>query len=148
MYYNSKNLIEWSKVLIFEWYEKNGVSALLKERPEFVLSKMIVKSQATNYYGIDPSTKPHWLKILADYLKVKENIDKCYFPELLKAWAKFKYAPGKIRYNCDNTIATSLCGVMEEDERELLVMSMSEVIGKEEPLPTFSSSGGVITQNW
>jgi len=147
MYYNSKNLIEWSKILIFEWYARNGLESLLKERPEFVLSKMINKTQTTNYYGIDPSTKPSWLKLMADYLKVKENIDKCYFPELLKAWATFKYIPGNSsgKYNCDRTIMTSLLETYEEDIREMEVMSDSE-IDNDVALPTYkvSDSGELV----
>ena len=119
----------------------------MKERPEFVLSRMITKSLATNYYGIDPSTKPHWLSMMADYLKIKENIEKCYFPELLKAWAKFKYAPGKIRYNCDITIATSLCETYGEDIREMEVISQSEMADSD-PMPVYGSEGGGIIQVW
>ena len=147
MYYNAKNLIEWSKILIFEWYTRNGVESLLKERPEFVLSKMIAKSQATNFYGIDPSTKPSWLKLLAFFLGVRENIDKVYFPELLKAWAKFKYQPGKIRYNCDITIATSLCETFEEDIREMEVISEG-AMADEDPMPVYKTSGGAVVQVW
>ncbi len=147
MYYNSKNLIEWSKILIFEWYTRNGLESLLKERPEFVLSKMINKSQATNFYGVDPSTKPSWLKLNADYLKIKENIEKCYFPVLLKAWAKFKYLPGKIRYNCDITIMTSLLETFQEDIREMEVISESE-LKEDDPMPTYEFSGGGIVQKW
>ena len=148
MYYFGKNLIEWSKILIIEWYIRNNLEAALKERPEFVLARMIERSQATNFYGIDPSTKPHWLVKMADYLNVKENIDKCYFPELLKAWAKFKYAPGKIRYNCDITISTSLLEIFGEDIREMEVISDSE-LAEDDPMPVYvMSNDGIIKQNW
>jgi hypothetical protein len=66
----------------------------------------------------------------ADYLKTKENIDKCDFEMLLEAWAKFKYRPGTIRYNCDITIATSLCTVYEEDEKEMMVYGSSQQVKK------------------
>jgi hypothetical protein len=126
VFYGGKNLIEHSNILIFDWYQRHGMAELLKEKPEFALAKMIMNSKTSNVYGIDPSSKPYWLKMHADYLKNKENIDKCDFDELLEAWAKFKYKPGVIRYNCDITIATSLCTVMEEDEKEMMVYSMAE----------------------
>lgn len=147
MYYNSQNLIEWSKILIFDWYTRNGLTHLLKERPEFILSKMINNSQATNFYGVDPSTKPYWLALLAKDLRQKENIEKCYFPELLKAWAKFKYMPGKLRYNCDLTIATSLCSTFEADIIEMAVISEGELVD-DDHMPVYSNDNGMITQIW
>ncbi len=149
MYYNCKNLIEWSKILIFEWYTRNGLESLLKERPEFILSKMINKSQATNFYGIDPSTKPSWLKLMADHLKVKENIEKCFFPELLKAWATFKYIPGNSsgKYNDDRTIMTSLLETYEEDIREMEVISEGE-LDDDDPMPTYQMADGGLVQVW
>jgi len=147
MYYFCKNLVEWSKILITEWYIRNGLEGLLKERPEFVLAKMIEKSKGANFYGIDPSTKIHWLTMMAEYLNVRENIEKCMFPELLKAWAKFKYAPGRIRYNCDITISTSLCETYAEDIREMEVISESE-IEADEGMPVFKMQGGKIVQTW
>lgn len=147
VYYNAKNLIEWSKIIIFEWYARNRLEYLLKERPEFVLSKMINKSQATNFYGIDPSTKPSWLKLMADFLRVQENVSKIYFPELLKAWAKFKYQPGVHRYNCDITIATSLCETFEEDIREMEVVSEGD-LGEDDPMPVYKTNGSELIQVW
>lgn len=147
MYYNSKNLIEWSKIFIFDWYTRNGVEGLLKERPEFVLSKMIQKTQTTNFYGIDPSTKPSWLSLQADYLKVKENIEKCYFPVFLKEWATFKYLPGKLRWNSDVVIVTSLCETFEADIREMEVISEGD-IEEEDSFPVYKNNGGVISMQW
>lgn len=149
MYYGARNLIEWSKILIFEWYINNGLEGLLKERPEFIMARMIQRSQATNNYGIDPSSKPHWLKFMTDYLGVKENVDKCFFPELLKAWAKYKYMPGKQKYNCDITIATSLCEVMANDEKDYEVFSMTEK--KDNPssgLMKYKRVGNKLVQVW
>ena len=147
MYYGAKNLIEWSKILIFDWYVINGLEGLLKERPEFVMARMIQKSQASNTYGIDPSSKLHWLKIQADYLQIPENIEKCFFVFLLKAWARFKYAPGKIRYNCDTTISTSLCSVMEEDERLYEVID-STTLKEDSGLMKYKTVNGIMVQTW
>ena len=119
VFYNAINLIEYSKILILNWYIRNGFSFLLKLRPEFVIAKMVIESKTNNTHGIDPSTMPHWLAMQATYLKDKGNIDKCDFVELLEAWAKFRYKPGD-KYNCDTTIATSLCTVCEDDEKEML----------------------------
>ncbi len=146
MYYSCKNLIEWSKILIFEWYERNGLSSLLKERPEFIMAKMINKSLSSNFYGIDPSTKPSWLKLMADYLKIKDNIDKCYFPVFLKEWATFKYLPGK-KWNSDVVITTSLCETYEEDIREMQVISEGE-LEDDDNFPVYRLNGGGITMEW
>jgi hypothetical protein len=133
--YNAINLIEYSKILIMDYYVKNGFSSLMKLRPEFVTANMVTVSKTTNRYGIDPSTKPEWLKMQKKYLSDKRNIENCDFIELLDAWAKFKYDPSGKRYNCDVTIATSLCTVCEEDEKELEVSNSVEV--KEEKRPLF-----------
>jgi len=116
--YNALNLIEFSKILIIDWYQKNGFSSFLRLRPEFVTANMVVNSKVQNKYGIDPSTKPYWLRMLRNWLSKEENIQKIDFPELLTAWANFKYDPTGKRYNCDITIATSLCIVSEEDDKE------------------------------
>ncbi len=149
MYYGGRNLIEHSNLLIFEWYERKGLNGLLKEKPEFVMSKMVNKTQTSNQYGIDPSTKPHWLRIQADWLRNKENIDKCDFIELLQAWAKFKYRPGVIRYNCDNTIASSLCSVLESDEEQYDVVSRGHERDRISTIPSFKTVNGelVMTLN-
>lgn len=133
--YNAINLIEYSKILIMDYYIKNGFSSLMKLRPEFVTANMVTISKTTNRYGIDPSTKPEWLKMQKRYLSDKRNIENCDFIELLDAWVKFKYDPSGKKYNCDVTIATSLCTVCEEDEKELEVSNSVEV--KEEKRPLF-----------
>lgn len=137
--YNAINLIEWSKVRIFDWYKKNRLTSLLKERPQFVLAKLINDSKQVNEYGIDPSTKPDWLKMLRDYLAIKENIDKIFFVELLEAWANFKYDPSGKKYNCDITISTALSIVLEEDEQLLKVASEEEKEPARRLVPAFTS---------
>jgi hypothetical protein len=115
--FNAPNLIEYSKILIIDWYVKNGFAGYVKLRPEFVTASMVMNSKATNRYGIDPSTKGEWLKMQKKFLSDRRNIDNCDFPVLLTAWSNFKYDPTGKKYNCDNTIATSLCTVCEEDEK-------------------------------
>lgn len=120
VFYNAINLIEYSNTLIIDWYVRKGFSTYLKLRPEFVTANMVIHSKMNNKYGIDPSTKSQWLAMQATYL-TKDNIDKCNFVILLEAWAKFRYDPQGKKYNCDNTIAASLCTVCEEDEKEFVV---------------------------
>jgi len=136
--YNSINLIEWSKVRIIDFYKLNALHTYLKERPQFVLARLIKESKQVNEYGIDAATKPDWLKILRDYLAVPENIKKVYFPELLEAWANFVYDPSGRKYNCDITISTSLNLVLEEDERFMNVSSEKKE-KRRRPLPVFQS---------
>lgn len=126
VFFNAINLIEWSKILIFQYYHDHGLSSLLKLRPEFATANMVIETKATNKWGIDPSTKSHWLTMQKTYLENRYNIEKCDFIELLDAWAKFRYDPGGKKYNCDNTIASSLCTVCEEDEKEMEAQSQSK----------------------
>lgn len=146
IFYGAINLIEWSNKLIFDWYTKNGFTSLLKMRPEFVTANMVQMSKTTNKYGIDPSTKSDWLVMQKSFLKTKENIEKCDFIELLEAWGRFKYDPSGKKYNCDITIATSLCTVCEEDEKAFTVISSSEDVN-EKPLRYTKDKNGNIKFN-
>lgn len=119
MAYRAINLIEYSKIRIIDWYLENGLHGLLKLRPEFVTARMVQKSATNNMYGIDAATKPHWLAYQKQLLDEENFIEKCEFIELLEAWGNFIYDPSGKKYNCDNTIASSLCTVAEEDEKEL-----------------------------
>lgn len=126
IYYSVINLIEWSNIRIFDYYKRNGMEHLLKERPEMTISKYIGNSKTNNVFGIDPSTKPHWLSGLRDYLSFKENIDKMDDIEQIQAFAKFKYDPSGKKYNCDITISSALSLVCYEDETELEAVSTDQ----------------------
>jgi hypothetical protein len=126
VYYNAINLIEYSKIRIIDWYKNNGFAQLLKLRPELVTASWVDESKVTNRYGIDPATKIHWLTMLRDYLKDQSHIEQFNHPELLNAFAKFKYDPSGARYNCDITIAAALCEVLDADERELMVQESKD----------------------
>jgi hypothetical protein len=119
------NLIEYSKIRIIDWYIKNGFENLLKERPEFVSASMITKSKTTNRYGIDPSTKPHWLYMLRDEMTEDfiNRMDDVYQIERL---AKFRYDPTGKKYNCDTTITSALTVVLDKDEVSIMVSSEKE----------------------
>lgn len=119
----SANLIEWSKILIVEWYINNNFDSLLKERPGLSIATWIKKSDSTNRYGIDTSTKLHWLTKYRKWLEIPENIEGIDDVEQLTAIAKFKLDP---KYNCDTTIACSLAIVCAEDDIEMEVRSSSD----------------------
>lgn len=113
------NLIEFSKWRIIDWYKDNNFTNLLKERPRMIQAAMIDDSKATNRYGIDPSTKHGWLALLKDAL-TPDFINNMDDVEQLRALARFKLHP---KYNCDITISTALCIVLEKDEDMLQVMT-------------------------
>ena len=138
VFYRAINLIEWSKIRIFDWFKRNNLTSYLKERPQFVLARLIKDTKQVNEYGIDPATKPEWLKSLRDHLAEPENIKKVYFVDLLEAWANFKYDPSGKKYNCDITISTSLNLILEEDER-LLEIGREEPENKRRSFPVYST---------
>jgi hypothetical protein len=119
----SANLIEWSKILIVEWYINNNFDSLLKERPGLSIATWIKKSDSTNRYGIDTSTKLHWLTKYRKWLEIPENIEGIDDVEQLTSIAKFKLDP---KYNCDTTIACSLAIVCAEDDLEMEVRSSGD----------------------
>lgn len=129
-YYKALNLVEYSKIRILDWYKLHNFEGLLMERPSFVSAALIDDSRAQNRYGIDPSTKIDWLKYLSDWLADKTHIDECVFPELLAAWAKYRYDPTGRKYNCDITIATSLCQVAGKERDSF----MEHAIRNREPI--------------
>jgi len=79
-YYGSMNLVEYSNLLILEWYRQNGFEYMLKERPEVAYAAMM-RSGMENKYGVDPMTKPYWIQSLADYINL--NADKIWDVDLL-----------------------------------------------------------------
>jgi hypothetical protein len=113
-YYYVQNLIEWSNVRIFDWYKRNGFEFLLKERPEFVLSTWIMKSKVENRYGIDPSTKIHWLGLLKKLLLSQGFIDRMRDIDQVNAFIRYVL---KKDYNCDITISSALCAVQIEEAK-------------------------------
>jgi len=112
-FYGTQNLIEWSNILIFEWYKMMNLDHLLRERPDFVLSRWIKDSKVNNQYGIDPSTKREWLKVTKQNLREPGYVEKIPDIEMLKALIQFRLDPN---YNCDQTIAFSLCEVQSLED--------------------------------
>jgi len=113
IYYQGYNLIEYSKILIFKYFEDIGLEGYLKPRPDFVISQQVERSEVSNKYGYPGALVPQGLKVLRDWMATTENIYNCRFEELLKAWAKFKLSKN---YNCDITIGAMLCAVASEND--------------------------------
>jgi hypothetical protein len=115
MYYMAPNLIEWSNIGIFGWYERNGFGHFLRERPRIAYAN-VKESRVNNRFGIDPSTKEYWITSYRDYIET--NVDNLYDQEQIIA--AINYRDDK-DYNCDVTISSSLCIVHELDDRQLKV---------------------------
>lgn len=111
LYYGAINLIEWSKIRIFKWYEDHGFHFLLRERPDYVIANWIQNPMTSNRYGIDPSTMHNWLAELNDYLLT--HWDKMRDVDQIVNFIRFKLDKN---YNCDDTIASALCIVQWKDD--------------------------------
>lgn len=122
--YMAENLIEHSKILIFSWYDNNGLSGMLKRRPTTVIANTIANSKMSNLYGIDAAFIPYGLKMQRDYFASLANIENMDFIVMLDATAKFKIAKD---YNCDLTIAMLWCTVQMEDDSMALVEKREEI---------------------
>lgn len=105
VYYYCYNLIEWSNVGIFGWYERNGFGHHLKERPRIVYAN-VLESKVNNRFGIDPSTRGFWLQSYADY--IEKYSGNMYDEEQIKRAIAWRDDP---KYNCDVTISSALAYV-------------------------------------
>lgn len=131
MYYNARNLIEFSKWRIIDWYVRNGLASVLKERPDLILASFINQTKATNRYGIDPSTKKDWLNLLRELLTL-DFIMKMQDLDQLRRFAKFRYDSTGLKYNCDHTIASALSIIHQKDEQDLAAAYSSDKKKKED----------------
>jgi len=114
-YYMCANLIEWSNISIFNWYERHGLTHFLKERPRVAYAN-VKDSKVNNKFGVDPSTKEYWLIKYRDY--IKDNVDKMDDIDQIIAAINYRDEKG---YNCDVTISSSLCLVHAEDDMSITV---------------------------
>lgn len=128
IYYNCQNLIENRNLRIFDWYDNNKLGSFIKGRPELALATMgnSVKSQSMQRRGIDPALKPHFLGLLADNL-TDEFIAKLEFDTQVQALAKYRYETGNHKYNCDITIATSICELSQKEDEFLPVIGSNDM---------------------
>jgi len=129
IYYGCQNNIEYSNLRIFDWYKNNGLTHLLKQRPKLAFAGKIKESNVSNPYGTDKSLKPHILAIQRDRM-TEDYINRQYFPEIIDAWIKYKYDPSGKKYNCDITIATSLCEVSAKEGEHYIVIKKDEINSK------------------
>lgn len=107
LYGECENLIEYSNVLIFDYYKRKGVEYLLQERPQMVISQYVEDGKASQKYGIEQSFIPHALNIWRDRMKQDDYaiIDRMFDLVMIEAFAKFRKAKN---YNCDITISCAL----------------------------------------
>lgn len=126
MMYGCKNLIEWSNIRIFDWYEKMGLEHLLKEKPQIAYANVITTT-SENKYGIEPSTKNTWLNLYKDYIEVYSSRMND-LEQVTKAllWQEKK------DYNCDITISSSLAYLNYVDEIEYIDTSEDQKFSSQE----------------
>lgn len=107
LYGECENLIEYSNVLIFDYYKRKGVEYLLQVRPQMVISQFVQDGKASQRYGIEPSFIPHALNIWRDTVKRDDYavVDKMNDIPMIEAFAKFRKAKN---YNCDISISCAL----------------------------------------
>ena len=126
IYYGScENLIEYSNVMIFDYYKRWMMEYLLKERPTLVISQYVNDPKANQRYGIEQSFIPYALRMLKEKLRADDYalINKMYDLEMIERFISFRVAPD---YNCDITISTALNIASATEDRELDVYSESE----------------------
>lgn len=104
-FFSAENLIEYSTLTIFEYYQNNGYSHLLKERPSYTYAT-IKDSVMNNRYGVDPATKYVWENAYREY--IESYFDRMYdLVQVDRAMAYRKNVAGK-RHNCDITVGAML----------------------------------------
>jgi len=124
-YGDCQNTIEYSNILIFDFYKRKGYEYLLKERPEIVISQHVEDAKASQRYGVEQSFVPHALNMLRDEMKKDDYrlIDQIYDLAIIEAFGKFKRQKG---YNCDITISCALNIVSAIEDEEFGVYSSKE----------------------
>lgn len=142
VYFGAYNLIEYSNLLIFQWYEDNGLAGYLKERPDLVIANMVEKSNVSNKFGFPKNLVPYGLKMLRDWASDEDNVRRCKWTERLHAWAQYKIDPN---YNCDITISDMLCIVSAENDK-LGIMSSQKKKRPRKRLRGYKEVNGVLTQ--
>ena len=140
MYYGAQNLIEYSNLGIFTWYEYHNMTYLLKERPRVAYSN-VKRSVMQNKWGVDPSTKEYWITKLRDY--IEENAHTIWDGEMIEKLIRYREDKD---YNCDITIAAALAVVHNVDN--LKVKTRASELEKVEFFSYLSGKKGKIEYNW
>lgn len=140
MYYMAPNLIEWSNIGIFGWYERVGLAHFLRERPRVAYAN-VKESRVNNRFGIDPSTKDSWITAYRDYIET--HIDNMYDQEQILAAIRYREEKG---YNCDITVSSALAIIHDLDDTNLQVKEK----GNDKVVQFFhySSKGGRMVQSY
>lgn len=120
-----QNLIEYSNVLIFDYYKRWGMEYLLKERPSLVISQYVNDPKAHQRYGVEQSFVPHALKMLKEEFRADDYalIHRLYDIEMIEKFIAFRTTDG---YNCDITIGCALNIAAATEDRELDVYREEE----------------------
>tara|TARA_R100001594_G_scaffold36459_1_gene66208 strand:+ start:4170 stop:6038 length:1869 start_codon:yes stop_codon:yes gene_type:complete len=138
-YYGAQNLIEYSNLGIFTWYEYHNMTYFLKERPRVAYSN-VKRSVVQNKWGVDPSTKEYWITKLRDYIEL--NAHKIWDGHMIERLIKYREDK---TYNCDITIAAALAVVHNIDN--LKVKTRASELEKFEFF-SYRSDRGKIGYNW
>lgn len=141
MWYKAPNLIEWSNILIFNWYKNNGFEGYLKERPMIAYAN-VKDSKVQNRYGVDPGTKQEWLVMYRDY--IEDHCDVMYDADQIERAIKFRNEKG---FNCDITISSSLAVCHAKDNINIKAGVKVKKDIKEEFFH-FKTQGGKMTQQF
>lgn len=120
-----QNLIEYSNVLIFDYYKRWGMEYLLKERPSLVISQYVNDPKAHQRYGVEQSFIPHALKMLKEEFRADDYalVHRLYDLEMIEKFIAFRTTDG---YNCDITIGCALNIAAATEDRELDVYREEE----------------------
>jgi hypothetical protein len=111
-YHNCLNLIEWSNIGIFNWYQNNGFTHLLRRKP-LTAASQIINSKTVNEFGIDPSSKTFWENLFIDYIEnYTESLDDI---EMCEHFVKYKRTVNGKKYNCDISISAFLANLNLHD---------------------------------
>lgn len=121
-----ENLIEYSNVMIFDYYKRWMVEYLLKERPALVIAQHVQDPKANQRYGIEQSFVPHSLKMLKEKLRSDDYalINRMFDIVQIERFIAFRVAAD---YNCDITISSALNIAAATEDRELEVYADSDV---------------------
>lgn len=137
VYYKAPNLIEWSNIMIFDWYKRNGFEGYLKERPQIAYAN-VKNSTVNNKYGVDPGTKTEWLIMYRDYIEQYSEV--MYDMHQIDRAIKFR---NERNYNCDVTISSALAVCHAKDSIDIKIRKSQDVHVKEEFFHYKSNKGRI-----
>ena len=122
VYYNAKMLIEYTKIAIIDYFKKEGMQNLLKEKPA---SAHNIRTLTRNTYGVhmNKQVKSYMEDLMDDY--IKSSINDIWFYDLLEELSLYG------QRNTDRAIAFGLCLLHNNDNYRRKVLDAEEKISKE-----------------